>query len=132
MVDAQVVAVLDRIEDLEEHPFSFIVVADVAIALVDIKEEITLRTIIENHVETVKLIKNLMYREHIVVSRRNRMEAHLSLMVNNMAILKRRAISFEFTQTLDSVSYSRTDIQSCVHDSVDTSPYYVSELDSSP
>lgn len=50
VVDAEVVAVLDRIEELEEHLLDQVVMTKVGAMVKDLGEEITLREVIEDDV----------------------------------------------------------------------------------
>ena len=68
MVDAQRVAVIDRIEELEENVFDEVVSAKITSLLQDLAEEITIRTVIHYDEGAIFLLNDTMERDNIRVN----------------------------------------------------------------
>jgi hypothetical protein len=67
VIDAQRVAMLDSIEDLEEDLLGQLVVANILSALRDIQEEVALGAIFKNDEDAVRVVHDLEHRDHIAV-----------------------------------------------------------------
>jgi hypothetical protein len=68
VVDAQRVAVIDRIEELEENVFDEVVSAKITSLLQDLAKEITIRTVIHNDEGAIFLLNDTMERDNIRVN----------------------------------------------------------------
>jgi hypothetical protein len=67
VVDAQRVAVIDRIEELEENVFDEVVLAKITTLLQNLAEQITIRTVIHNDEGAIFLFNDAMERDDIRV-----------------------------------------------------------------
>lgn len=65
MVDAQRVAVIDRVEELEENVFDEVVAAKITSLLQDLAEQITIRTVIHDDKGAIILFNDTMERDDI-------------------------------------------------------------------
>jgi hypothetical protein len=59
VVDPQVMAVLDGIQDLKEHLLGEFVLTNILTTLCDVQEEIALRAVLENNIDAVRVVHNL-------------------------------------------------------------------------
>ena len=68
MIDAQRVAVIDCVEELEENVFDEVVSAKITSLLQNLAEQITIRTIIHNDEGAIILFDDTMERDDILVN----------------------------------------------------------------
>lgn len=68
MVDAQRMAVIDRIEELEENVFDEVVSAKISSLLQNLAEQITIRTVIHNDEGAIFLLNDTMERDDVRVN----------------------------------------------------------------
>ena len=68
MIDAQRVAVIDCVEELEENVFDEVVSAKITSLLQNLAKQITIRTIIHNDEGAIILFDDTMERDDILVN----------------------------------------------------------------
>lgn len=121
MVDSELVAVIDGIEDLKEDLLGELVIADILSTLCDVEEQVTFRAELENDEYTIDIVYNLVHGHHIAVGRCQIVKTNLSLLVSNLAPLQRGSVCVVLAEALDGVSNSSGDVEGRVDDTVGTS-----------
>lgn len=129
MVDTQVMAVLNGIQDLKEHLLREFILTNVLTALCDIQEEVTLWAVLENNIDAVRVVHNLQHGHHIWVRRCVVVQANLSLLVGNLAAFQWCSIGIVLAQALYSIPNSSVDIQGSVNDTICAGTKNISELE---
>lgn len=130
VVDAELVAVLNGVEDLEEDLLGHEVVANVLATLGDVEEQVTLGAVLHDDVHAVDILDDLVHGDDVGVGRGSVVKADLTLLVSNLAALKGSAVGVELAKALDGIADACLDINSRVDDAVGTGAKDICELES--
>lgn len=98
MVDAQLMAVVDRIDDLEEDLADQLVVAEVPLSLSDHPEEVPLLTELQHDVDAVLLLDDIVQCHDVRVMARERVQRDLPSLERPLTL-----VEADLVETLDGV-----------------------------
>lgn len=130
MVDAQLVAVLDSVENLQESLLGKQVVANIVTTLGDVEKQVAFGAVLQNNVDAVDIVHDLVNRYDVAMRRSLVVQVNFPLLVCHLAALKRRAIGIELAQALDSIANACGNVNGRVNYTVGTSAENVSKLQS--
>lgn len=118
VVDSKRVAMFNGIQNLKEDALGQSILSNILTALRDVKKQISLRAILQDDVDAVRLVDDLQHGNHVVMGRRQVVQPDLAVLEGELPAIQRSPIRVELAEALDGVPQARLDVDRAIDDAI--------------